>query len=322
MKAISVFSGGLDSILATLLIKESGIEVVPVFFSTPFFTPEKAIKSAENNNLPLKIVDITERYFDLLKKPKHGFGGNMNPCIDCHAMMLKIAGEMLEQENASFIISGEVLGQRPMSQNKVSLSLVEKESTMKSLIIRPLSAKLLPKTIPELNGWVDEKKLLAISGRSRKPQISLAKKLNVENYPAPAGGCLLTDPIFSRRLKDYMDNAPDIKRNEIELLKLGRHFRIDPETKIIVGRTMEENERIIDLSDSGGYTFNTITIPGPVVYVSGKRTNEMDLLASSMTVSYSDIKEGKTEIAVNHNGKQEIITGYWRDKNEFRDYLI
>ena len=322
MKAISIFSGGLDSSLAALLVRQSGIEVLPVFFTTPFFTPAKAKKSAENINLPLKIVDITERYFTLLKGPKHGFGGNMNPCIDCHALMLRLAGEMLEEENAYFIISGEVLGQRPMSQNRVSLSIVEKESTMRGLILRPLSAKLLPKTIPELNGWVDQKNLLNISGRSRKPQMELAKRFNFKDYPSPAGGCLLTDPVFSRRLKDLMDNRRVLKRNEIELLKLGRHFRITPETKIVVGRNEEENEKILSLSDDSSYILHTITIPGPVVLVSGERSPETDKLAASLTISYSDAKDGDTEIALNFKGNKEVLKVEMKDKSHFRHYMI
>jgi tRNA-specific 2-thiouridylase len=322
MKAISIFSGGLDSILAAVLIRESGVEVLPVFFSTPFFTPEKAKKSADNIKLPLKVIDITDRYFTLLKKPKHGFGGNMNPCIDCHALMLKIAGEMLETENADFIISGEVLGQRPMSQNRGSLCIVEKESTMLGLVLRPLSARLLPKTVPELNGWVDKKNLLGLSGRSRKPQMELARRFNIQEYPAPAGGCLLTDPVFSRRLKDLMVNNEVLKRNEVELLKLGRHFRISPEVKIVVGRNMKENERILSLAGESSNIFNTINIPGPVVFVSGRRSPEIDMLAASMTVSYSDAKSGDTEIALNHGGSKEILKVGIRNKGYFRHYMI
>ena len=308
--------------LSAFIIKESGIEVRPVFFTTPFFTPEKALSSADSINLPLKVVDITDRYLTLLKEPKHGFGGNMNPCIDCHALMLRLAGEMLDEENADFIISGEVLGQRPMSQNRVSLSIVEKESTMKGLVLRPLSARLLPKTIPELNGWVDPKRLLGLSGRSRKPQIELARRFNIKNYPAPAGGCLLTDPLFSRRLKDLMDHNGVLKRNDIELLKLGRHFRITRETKIVVGRNMKENEKIISLAGESNYFFSTITIPGPVVAVSGKRSRDIDMLAASMTASYSDAKSGEIEIALNHNGSKEILRSGIKDKDDFRDYMI
>lgn len=308
--------------LSAFIIRKSGVEVLPVFFTTPFFTPEKALSSADSINLPLKVVDITDRYFTLLKDPKHGFGGNMNPCIDCHALMLKLAGEMLNEENADFIISGEVLGQRPMSQNRVSLSIVEKESTMKGLILRPLSAKLLPKTLPELNGWVDPNSLLGLSGRSRKPQIELARRFNIKKYPAPAGGCLLTDPLFSRRLKDLMDHDEVLKRNDIELLKLGRHFRISQEIKIVVGRNMKENEKIISLVGERSYIFNTITIPGPVVFVSGKRSHDIDMLAASITASYSDAKSGETEIALNHNGSKEVIRTGIRSKDDFRDYMI
>lgn len=324
MKAISIFSGGLDSILAALLMRQSGIEVLPLFFSTPFFTPEKAQESAANVRLPLKVIDITQEYIDLLEKPKHGFGGHMNPCIDCHTLMLRLAGEMLEHENAKFIITGEVLGQRPMSQNKASLSIAEKESQIKGLVLRPLSAKLLPKTIPEINGWVDEKTLLGISGRSRKPQMELARRLKVKDYPAPAGGCLLTDPVLSRRLKDLMDNSQSqgLKRNEIELLKLGRHFRITPESKIVVGRNMKENEKIVSLAGENSYIFNTTTIPGPVVYVSGMRSSESDILAASITASYSDAKYGEAEIALNHNGKKEVLKIGIKDKKDFRKYMI
>lgn len=322
MKALSIFSGGLDSILATLHIKSLGIEVQPVFLKTPFFTPENAIKSAENIKVPLKIIDITDLYFELLKGPKHGFGGNMNPCIDCHALMLRIAGEMLVEEKADFLISGEVLGQRPMSQNRRSLSIVENESTMSGLVLRPLSAKLLPKTTPELNGWINREDMLDISGRSRKRQMAMAKELNVTNYPAPAGGCLLTDPIFSRRLKDIMDNSLVLEKDEIELLKLGRHFRITPDTKIIVGRNKAENERILKLAGEKGSVLHTINVPGPVVFVSGKRSDEIDHLAASMTISYSDAKEKTSEIALIYNGNKQILEVKGENKNTFKHYMI
>jgi tRNA-uridine 2-sulfurtransferase len=322
MKALSIFSGGLDSILAVKLVMLSGVDVLPVNFTTPFFSPEKAIESAEKNNLPLKIVDITDRYFPMFKAPVYGFGGYMNPCIDCHALMLKIAGEMLEAENASFLVSGEVLGQRPMSQHKSALAAVEKTSTMKGLVLRPLSAKLLEKTIPEINGWVQDISLLRLSGRSRKPQIKLAKELGVKHYPTPGGGCLLTDPIFCKRFKDLKDNSPDLNRNEIEMLKVGRHFRINPDLKMVVGRDMKENERILEIAGENGYTINTVTVPGPVVYVSGKRTPETDSLAASMTASYSDAKMNEIELMITHNGKKEIIKSTGKNLEEFREYMI
>jgi tRNA-uridine 2-sulfurtransferase len=322
MKALSIFSGGLDSILAVKVVMLSGVDVLPINFTTPFFSPDKAIESAEKNNLPLKIVDITYRYFPMFKAPVYGFGGYMNPCIDCHALMLKIAGEMLKEENASFLISGEVLGQRPMSQHKSALAAVEKTSTMKGLVLRPLSAKLLDKTIPEINGWVQEKSLLRLSGRSRKPQIKLAKELGVRHYPTPGGGCLLTDPIFCKRFKDLKDNSSDLNINDIELLKVGRHFRINPDLKMVVGRDVKENDRIIELAGDNGYTINTVTVPGPVVYVAGKRTTETDMLAASMTASYSDAKMGGIELMITHNGKKEIIKSAGKPLEEFREYMI
>ncbi|NLD37518.1 MAG: tRNA 4-thiouridine(8) synthase ThiI [Desulfatiglans sp.] len=322
MKALSIFSGGLDSILAVKLVMLSGVDVLPVNFTTPFFSPDKAIESAEKNSLPIKVVDITDRYFPMFKAPVYGFGGYMNPCIDCHALMLKIAGEMLTEENASFLISGEVLGQRPMSQHKSALAAVEKTSTMKGLVLRPLSARLLEKTIPEINGWVQDISLLRLSGRSRKPQIKLAKELGVTHYPTPGGGCLLTDPIFCKRFKDLNDNSPDLNRNDIEMLKVGRHFRINPDLKMVVGRDMKENERILELADENGYTINTVTVPGPIVYVAGKRTPETDLLAAFMTASYSDAKMGEIELMITHNGKKEIIKSAGKPLEEFREYMI
>jgi tRNA U34 2-thiouridine synthase MnmA/TrmU len=322
MKALSIFSGGLDSMLASILISSLGIEVQPVFFSTPFFPPDKAKRSAEHINLPLKIVDITERHFSLLREPKHGFGGNMNPCIDCHALMIKIAGEMLSEEKADFIISGEVLGQRPMSQNRGSLSVVESESGMKGLILRPLSAKLMPATIPELQGWVDRDKLLSLSGRSRKPQISLAKKFNISKYPSPAGGCLLTDKVFSNRLKDLMQNNPEPDRNQVELLKLGRHFRISPETKIIVGRNKRENDMILDLAGENDCVLHTKNIPGPVVAIQGKKNGEVEMLAAALTASYSDASEDEAEIFLEYKDGEKIIRTHGDKKSSFKKYMI
>jgi len=222
MKALCVFSGGLDSLLAAELIRAQGIDVLALFFETPFFTSQKARKSAQAIDLPFKVVDITERHLEVVKRPKHGYGGNMNPCIDCHALMFRIAGEMLEEESASFVLTGEVLGQRPMSQNRKSLSLIATESGLNGLLLRPLSAKHLPLTIPEKKEWVERDLLMDFQGRSRKPQMELAKNLKIKEYPAPAGGCLLTEKAFSQRLKDLLtcQDAPELR--EIELLKLGR----------------------------------------------------------------------------------------------------
>jgi tRNA-specific 2-thiouridylase len=261
MRALCVFSGGLDSMLAAELTRAQGVDVLALFFETPFFASPKAKTSAKSIQLPFKVVDITQRHLEVVRHPKHGYGGNMNPCIDCHALMFRIAGEMLEQEEGSFVITGEVLGQRPMSQNRKSLALIAIESGLEGLLLRPLSAKLLPVTIPERRGWVKRELLMDFQGRSRKPQMTLAARLNINEYPSPAGGCLLTEKAFSRRLRDLFRFSAEPETREIELLKLGRHFRISSDTKLIVGRNKKENEAIQALSAEKDLLMTSMSVP-------------------------------------------------------------
>src|SRR5665648_835552 len=225
IKAVALFSGGLDSILAVKLIEEQGIKVKGVNFKTPFFGPDKTFLAAKSLDMDLEIIDITQELLEILRNPKHGLGKNMNPCIDGHTLMIKKAGEYMAKIGASFILSGEVLGERPMSQNRNSLSIIERESGFEGRILRPLSALLLAETIPEKEGLVDRNKLLNISGRSRKRQMELAIKMEIEDYPSPAGGCKLTEPAFSKRLRDLFTQGV-FSLEDIELLKLGRHFRL------------------------------------------------------------------------------------------------
>jgi len=323
MKVLSVFSGGLDSMLASALIRAQGIEVQALFFETPFFSSPTAIKSAQTINLPIKVMDITERHLEMVKKPIHGYGENMNPCIDCHTMMLRTAGEMLQEEKASFIISGEVLGQRPMSQNRKALSLIAHESGFEGLILRPLSARHLPSTIPEKQGWVNRDELMDFSGRSRKPQMELAKKFKIENYPSPAGGCLLTDVVFSRRLKDLLSCGPNIERREIELLRLGRHFRLGPNEKLIVGRNKKENQAISSLSKEGDLLFTTVSVPGPTALAMGNLSSESEEFATAIVVSYSDADDNEmAEVRLITKGKDKLLKAKGLDKNEFKKYMI
>jgi tRNA-specific 2-thiouridylase len=323
MKALCVFSGGLDSMLAAELIRAQDIEVLALFFETPFFTSPKARKSAQSINLPIKVVDITDRHMEMLKNPKHGYGGNMNPCIDCHTLMLRIAGEMLDQEGASFIITGEVVGQRPMSQNLKALSMVAFESGFQKLVLRPLSAKRLSITLPEEEGWVDREKLMGFSGRSRKPQMELARRLNMKDYPSPAGGCLLTDEVFSRRLKDLFASTLDLEVREIELLKLGRHFRIGPQTKLVVGRNEKENQTIQSLSKETDLLLRTVSVPGPTALVLGDLTPELEELAVSVTVSYSDAGDDElTEVCLTGSGKNGVRMAKARDKRGLSGYMV
>jgi tRNA U34 2-thiouridine synthase MnmA/TrmU len=323
MKALCVFSGGLDSMLASELIRAQGIEVLALFFETPFFASPQARKSAESIALPIKVVDITDTHLEMLKNPRHGYGGHMNPCIDCHALMIRTAGEMLEQEGASFIITGEVMGQRPMSQNLKALSMVASESGFQKLILRPLSAKRLPITLPEEEGWVDRERLLGFSGRSRKPQMELAERLHITEYPSPAGGCLLTDEVFSRRLKDLFSASPHLALREIELLKLGRHFRIGPLTKLVVGRNEKENHTIHSLSKETDLVLRTGSVPGPTVLVLGDLTPELEDLATSITVSYSDAGNDElTEVSLMGGGKNGVRMAKGRDKRGLSRYMI
>jgi len=323
MKALSVFSGGLDSMLAAEIIRAQGIEVLALFFETPFFSSGKARESAATIDLPLKVIDITKRHLEVVKTPRHGHGGNMNPCIDCHALMIRCAGELLEKEEAQFIITGEVLGQRPMSQTRGSLVVVARDSGFDGLLLRPLSAKCLPVTIPEEKGWVDRGRLLDWSGRSRKPQIAHAEQLGIKKYPAPAGGCLLTDIVFSRRLRDLFNNRPDAETREIELLKIGRHFRIGPRTKLTVGRNKKENQAIQALAKPEDLIFQTTTVPGPTTLVVGDVSPEMATLVASITVSYSD--EGNNqdvEMRVTGKEGEKTVQAKGRDKSEFKHYMI
>ena len=323
MKAICVFSGGLDSMLAAELIRAQDIDVLALFFETPFFKADRAMVSARSMNLPFKVVDITKRHLEVVKHPKHGYGGNMNPCIDCHALMFRIAGEMLESEDATFIFSGEVMGQRPMSQNKKALTLVQKESGLNDLLLRPLSAKCLPPTIPEKEGWVKRENLKGFQGRSRKPQMSMAADLAINDYPAPAGGCLLTERGFSRRLKDLLTSNPEVIIPQLEILKLGRHFRLNDHVKIVVGRNKRENEKLKVLAVKEDIILNTVSVPGPTVLMSG------DLLAGSIpqavqiTLSYSDAQEGEIQdVRVVGPGVNRVLTGTVPDKVIFKELMI
>jgi len=288
VKAISLLSGGLDSLLATKVILEQGIEVLGVTFETPFFSARKAQHAAVTMGIPLLTQDITEELLEILKAPIYGYGKNMNPCIDCHTLMLNKAGRIMEESGADFIFTGEVLGQRPMSQNRQSLYIVAKNSGYGEYILRPLSAKFLTATKPETEGKVDREKLLDIQGRGRKHQLALARHYGLTEYSSPAGGCLLTDPLFSKRLKDLFDHQKDFKLRDVNLLKFGRHFRPDTSTKVIVGRNSSDNESLLRLSENGDTVIHMANFPGPTVLVPYECDDQTLLLAASLCALYSD----------------------------------
>jgi tRNA-specific 2-thiouridylase len=305
-KAMGLISGGLDSILAARIILDQGIEVIGVTFTTPFFGSQGAEQAAQALNIPLRILDITETHLKMLRSPKHGYGGNMNPCIDCHILMLKEAGGLMEREGDAFLFTGEVLGQRPMSQNKNALRVVERESGYEGRVLRPLSAQLLAETISEQQGMVDRESLLAISGRSRRQQMELAKKYHITHYLTPAGGCLLTDPIFSRRLRDLFDYQEQVQIRDIELLKIGRHLRFSRAMKMIVGRNAQDNERISQLLAPEDDLLKVEEYPGPLCLIPYGGSDEYIQKAAAICVRYSDAP------------KQEEITVLWSRTGEER----
>ncbi|WP_022669543.1 hypothetical protein [Hippea alviniae] len=247
-RCISLYSGGLDSLLSTLLIKNLGFEVFPLFVKTPFYPKdEKKLKEQlKPFGLNLNTVEDRDAYIEMLKKPKYGYGKNLNPCIDCKIFFYKKAKEFAEEVSATFIITGEVLGQRPMSQKSYSiLRLIEKEAELKDLVLRPLSAKCLPETLMEKEGLINREKLFCIQGRSRKSQFELAEELGIKNFETPAGGCLLTDPQFSLKIKEMLNRDEIYDENAIKLIKFGRHFRIYG-LKFIVSRNEMESKLFLE----------------------------------------------------------------------------
>jgi tRNA U34 2-thiouridine synthase MnmA/TrmU len=296
-KALGLLSGGLDSSLAALALKRQGVDVTCIAFATPFFGAERARKSAEQMNIPLIVQDISEIHLEMVKNPRYGYGKNMNPCIDCHAMMFRLAGKHMIQGGFDFLFSGEVLGQRPMSQNANALRSVANYSGHPDRILRPMSAKLLPITPMEEAGLVDREQLLDIQGRSRKPQTALAKEWNLIDYPAVGGGCLLTEKSFSNRLRDLFEHNPDATPLEAELLKAGRQFRLSPAAKLILGRNQADNDRIKELSQPEDVLLRADNFSGPQGLVSGTAAPEELATAAAIVANYGK-GAGESQVAI------------------------
>jgi len=320
LKAIALFSGGLDSALAIKLIQEQNIEVEALYIDVGFESnrekKEFLKEAAKKLNVKLHILDIRDEYIkNILFSPKYGYGKNLNPCIDCHANMIKVAKNLMEKIHAKFIINGEVVGQRPMSQRLPAMNAVTNLSGAKGLILRPLSAKLLPPTIPELKGWVDRKKLLGISGRERKIQLNLAKKYGIESFiESPSGGCLLTDANFSKRVSD-LKKYVGFTYKEIEITKVGRHFNIDG-YKIIISRNKDEN---LILKNYEGDFFDIMkcnNFPGPIGLIQKNTPEKIKQKAANIVVSYTKYKKGGILIG------DRIYQGEKKEKKEFKKYLI
>jgi len=295
MKAFALISGGLDSALAAKLVKEQSIEVIGLRFKIPF--GPNGSKSFSDLGIEIKEADISDDFLEMMKNPRYGYGSHMNPCIDCKILMFRKSKEFMEQYNAKFIITGEVLGQRPMSQHKQALDAIAKRAGLEGLVLRPLSAKLLLETIPEKEGWIKREGLLSFSGRGRKQQIELARIFGIKEYAQPAGGCLLTDPEFSKRLKDLMVHE-GLSQDNIELLKIGRHFRVSEKAKLIVGRNEKENERLVNLAEERDYLFMpTDELAGPTSLGRGNFNEELIKLSCTITCRYCDLN-GNTNIDI------------------------
>lgn len=297
MKALALISGGLDSILAARLIQNQGVIVTGIVFQIPF--SPAAAPSISFPGLEIKYIDIKSAFLQLILNPRYGFGSHMNPCIDCKILMLNKARELMPQLGADFVVTGEVLGQRPMSQNRQALELIAKESGLKERLLRPLSAKLLEPTLPERQGGVKREELLGLSGRGRGEQIKLAEELKITGFSTPAGGCLLTDPAFSRRIKALLsEGAFDLQ--SIELLKLGRHFKLSERAKLITGRNEKENNALLEKTQQGDYLFiPPEDVAGPVSIGRGAFDDELIRTACAITCRYCDL-DGKAQMDISY----------------------
>ncbi len=323
IRALGLLSGGLDSMLAAAVLKAQGLEVAGLTLVTPFFGAERARQSAAYLDLPHYVVDIYDQYLPLIHTPPHGFGRGHNPCIDCHILMLREAGTILAAEGFDFLFTGEVLGQRPMSQHRGALNLVARESGLAELVLRPLSARLLKPTAPELLGWVDRERLLDLSGRSRKRQMALALEYGLSRYPAPAGGCLLTDPGFAARIKELLRHQERVGRQDLELLKWGRHFRLPGGAKAVVGRTQRENEALLSLKTPGDLILKVQDYPGPLVLVPASAPPEDLKEAAALTAAYSDAPEGApVSVIVQNQGQPRLCSLTTSAKDRFKGWLI
>lgn len=315
-KAVALLSGGLDSSLTILVVLRQGIDVTAITFLNHFGCDISDRASCSKNPFPVaekfgfevRLAHLSERFFEIVKNPRYGHGKNMNPCIDCRILMLKEARELMNMIGADFIITGEVLGQRPMSQRRDTFPKIDREAGLEGYVLRPLSAKLLKPTIPEQMRIVDRERLYDFHGRSRKPQIALAKEFGLTDYPSPAGGCLLTEPNYSFRLKELLTHKKDPDFKDINLLKIGRHFRFSPECKIIIGRNKKENEMLLLLSEPGDHILKVEGYGSPVTIITGEPNNEAICLAASLCARYSDAKHlSEIDIAIFRKNEQYYL---------------
>ena len=299
-KAIALLSGGLDSTLAVKMMLDLGIEVEALNFTSPFCTctgknsgcKSEAVRVAEEYNIPIKVMHKGEDYLEIVRNPVHGYGKGVNPCVDCRIYLLKKAKEYMLESGADFVFTGEVLGQRPMSQRRDTLRVIERESGLEGLLLRPLSARHFEATIPEKEGWVDRDKLLAIEGRSRKVRMQMADDLDVKNYPCPAGGCLLTELSFVPKIRDVFDHSEEIHMRDFRLLKTGRHFRIGPQSKAIMGRSEADNDQLERMRQPEEAALTWLDGNTPVTIIIGTQDENLIALSAKIMLRYTKAEPG------------------------------
>jgi tRNA U34 2-thiouridine synthase MnmA/TrmU len=329
-KVVALLSGGLDSQLAIKMMQEQGFDVSAVAIKTPFCDFDcgrgcgfEIRERADDLDVNLKTVYLGDEYIEMLKHPKHGIGAGFNPCIDCRSMMFDAAKKHMEEIGAEFIISGEVLGQRPMSQHAPALRTIENESDLVGKIVRPLSAALLPETDPEKDGLIKRENLGMIRGRTRRGQLDMAKEYGIENPPNAGGGCLLTEPHFGIKAKDLFSHTKNPTINDIDLLKIGRHFRLDEETKFIVGRNKDENEMIKAISLPGDILLEAKDFVGPVSILRGSNAKQHLKFASSITLRYSDAPNNEQAIvSIRDNDLVEEIASKSAEEDSYIQFRM
>ena len=306
-KALVLFSGGLDSILTIRLLQEQNLKVEGINFVTPFSAGQSYVDSiARKFGVKVHKVNVDPAYFSMIRKPRHGYGANMNPCLDCKIFMLRRAAKFAKKRGFDFLATGEVVGERPFSQQRGMLFLIEREAGLEGKIVRPLSGRLLPSTEAEKKGLIKRESLLSISGRNRTPQLELARNFGIKEFPTPGGGCLLTDPGFAHKLRDFLKHSRTFSWDDVSLLRLGRHFRLGKE-KIIVGRRHEENLSLKNLAKKQKLPWMEVQcFMGPVAVVQGKSGSLMRK-AADLTFRYSDAPKDRPARVVLHIGKARKV---------------
>lgn len=287
-KALALLSGGLDSTLAVCILKEQGIEIEAVYFQTMFgCCKNEARQVAHQLGVPFTLLQVRDDYLGMIKKPKYGYGRGINPCVDCRGYMFDMAKQLMKTTGASFLISGEVLGQRPMSQKMKDFQRIEADCELEGLIVRPLSALKLPETLPEKAGIVDRSKLFGIEGRSRLKILELAAQYGVHDPPSPSAGCALTSPDFAKKVRDVFLHSESYKRWEFEILKIGRHFRLSRNAKVIVARNQNQNEYMELLRPEGTALLSCKNFGGPHALIIGSALRDYRDQAAQLMFRYS-----------------------------------